>query len=376
VTYRHIYRVALVVASVLIALFIGEVGLRVIDKPKPSLSGWKARNSSAAEVNQLDFRGQPVEYTDKDFVIVLLGDSQVEAATCAYEWMPERRLQFYLNSTGRRVRVFSIGASGYGQDQELLALREYLERFRADLVVLWETPSNDIWNNLFPTHFPADGPPKPTFWLEGGRLRGPSEGIGQPIGEAPHLKLHLLWQRLFPWSRDDHWGNTYPPAYRPQPCAGESVKDDWQRSWESNAKSMRDENLDNEKSHFAVFLTPRSERMQYGLDLTRQLLQEIERLVRSQGGQFTLFATKLPPSEGSGRKDGIYILRGKCYRTSEAQYYDNIDYMNHGFNFSSIPVTVEQWAFSPDNPHLNEHATDLVMKDLAGRIESLITVAK
>lgn len=372
-TYRHTYRVALVIASALIALFIGEVGLRVIDKPKPSLSGWKALNGSAAEVNQLGFRGQPVEYTDKDFVVVLLGDSQVEAVACAYEWMPERRLQFYLNSTGRRVRVFSVGASGYGQDQELLALREYLGKFRADLVVLWETPTNDIWNNLFPTHFPADGRPKPTFWLEGGRLRGPSEGIGQPIGEAPRLKLQLLWQRLSPRSRDAHWENMYPPAYRPQPCAGESVKDDWQRSWESNARSMGDENLGNEKSHLAVFLTPRSERMQYGLDLTRQLLQEIERLAH---GQFTIFATQLPPSEGSGRNDGIHILWGKCYRTSEAQYYANIDYMNHGFNFSSIPVTVEQWAVGPDNPHLNEHATDQVMKDLAGRIETFIPVTE
>ncbi len=375
-SHQNICRVALVVSSVLAALFIGEVGLRILDRPNPPLSGWKAINGSESEKNQLGFRGQPVNYTDKDFVIVLLGDSQVEAVACAYEWMPERRLEFHLNSNGRRVRVFSIGASGYGQDQQLLALREYLEKFRADLVVLWETPSNDIWNNLFPTHFPADGRPKPTFRLEGGQLRGPSEGIGQPLGEAPRMKLRLLWQRLSRWSRDGHWERTYPPAYRPLPCAGAAVKDDWQRWWEGNAKGMRDENLDNEKSHLAMFLTPRSERMQYGLDLTRRLLQEIELSIRSHGGQFTIFATKTPPTNESGHDDGIHTLRGKCYRTSEAQYYDNIDYVNKGFNFSSIPVTVERWAVGPDNPHLNEHATDQVMKDLAGRVGGLIPVAR
>jgi hypothetical protein len=116
--------------------------------------------------------------------------------------------------------------------------------------------------------------------------------------------------------------------------------------------------------------------MQYGLDLTRQLLQEIERLIHSHGGQFTIFATKAPPSEESGHDGGLHSLRGKCYRPAEAQYYDNIDYVNKGFEFSYIPVTTGQWAVGPDNTHLNEHATDQVMKDLAERIESPITVAR
>src|SRR5689334_18393324 len=34
----------------------------------------------ADEANQLGFRGQKIEYKDSDFVILLVGDSQVEAA--------------------------------------------------------------------------------------------------------------------------------------------------------------------------------------------------------------------------------------------------------------------------------------------------------
>jgi len=164
---KAIYRTIALIVSVSIALLIAEAMLRLVDKPKPIISGWKTSDInpelSELERNQLGFRGQQIEYADNDFVVVLLGDSQVEAMACGYEWMPERRLQNYLNSSGRKVRVFTVGASGYGQDQELLALREYYQKFRANLVILWETPINDLWNNQFPTT--TDGHAKPTFWL-------------------------------------------------------------------------------------------------------------------------------------------------------------------------------------------------------------------
>ncbi len=181
------------------------------------VSGWRGGILvSEMEKNRLGYRGQNIEYTDSDFVIILLGDSQVQASACAYEWMPERRLQYYLNSRGKRVKAFSIGANGYGQDPQLLALRENYQKFRADLIILWETPTNDIANNLFPTHFHdegiADGYPKPTFWLEDGNLRGPSEEIGQPLRETPRIKLIALWRKAFGWSRDSEWEKTYPPA--------------------------------------------------------------------------------------------------------------------------------------------------------------------
>ncbi len=373
---RNIYRVGLVIFSTVISLLIAEAALRLIHKPRVVLSGWRAINANPRENNQLGFRGQRIEYSDDDFVIVLLGDSQVEAVACAYEWMPERRLETYLNSTGRRVRVFSVAASGYGQDQQLLALREYFEKFRANLVVHWQTPKNDIWNNVFPTNMPVDGTPKPTFWLEAGQLRGPSEGIGQPVSETPRLKLQLLLRRLARWSRDRHWEKLYPPAYRPLTEVRETVKDDWQQLWDKNERNMRAENLDTEKTHLSITLTPRSERMQYGLDLTRQLLQEIERLTRSRGGQFAIFTAANVPFEEQSIEEGVHVLNGKCYATSKAQYYANLDYLNSGFNFFHIPVTMEPWRVGPDNSHLNEHATDQVMKDLAGRIETLTPAGK
>ena len=357
--------------SALIALLIAEGIARVVDKTPPTISGWRSLDNRPLERNQLGFRGHPIEYAKDDFVIVLLGDSSVEASACSYELTPERRLQFHLNSTGRKVRVVSLGAGGYGQDQQLLILREYLEKFRADMVVHWFAGTNDIWNNVFPTHFPADGAAKPTYWLEGGQLRGPTEGMGQPIRETPRLKLQLLWRNQSNWSRDGEWEKLLPPPYKPMTEPDGPVKDDWQQRWDSNAKHMRNENLATEKTHYSIFLTPGSERMKYGLDLTHRLLQEIEHLIQSRGGRLVVFANDLPPEERS-RREGLHVLQGKYYKTSMDQYYRNLDYVLRDLTFYSIPITIENWKVSADNSHLNEQANDQLMKDLAKRIEPLI----
>ena len=372
---QKIFRIALLICSILAGLLIVEVTLRIVDRPAPVSSGWRSL-ADKSELNQLYFRGQPIEYTKDDFVIVLLGDSSVEATACGYEWMPERRLQFYLNSNGKRVKVVTLGTSGYGQDQELLALQEYLGKYRADMVLLWFALPNDVWNNLFPTHFPTDGTPKPTYWLDQkGQLRGPSEGWGQLIRETPRLKLTLLWRNLRGWSRDRAWETGYPPAYVPMTQTNDPVKDDWQRRWDNNTRSMRDENLGTEKSHFAVFLTPRSQRTQYGLDLTRKLLEEINHLTQSHGGQFAMF-TNDSPREETDVLEGTHVLKGKYYKTSMAQYLSNLDYVSQGFKFYSLPITEAQWKVGPDNTHLNEHAMDQFMKGLAGRVEIMVPAQK
>jgi hypothetical protein len=394
---RLISRIALILFSTLVALVCAEITMRVLDKPRAAVSGWRAIYAAPAEINQLGYRGQKIEYDDDDFVVLLVGDSQVEARACAFDAMPERRLEAHLseareateasmtskkrpkvdavtsNGARGRVRVFSIGASGYGQDQELLAVRDYFARFRADLVVLWETPINDLWNNVFPTSFPADGTSKPTFWLAGGALHGASELIGQPISETPKLKLTLLFRKNFHWSRDRTWEKFYPPSYAPLVSAqGEPIRDDWQQWYDANARGMRDENLANEKSHLTIFLTPRSPRTQYGLDLMHALISEMQRTSTSHGARFVAFATDNPRSEESTHSEGLHTLNGKLYRTSRAQYRANLADFNRGFLFLSVPVSLEDWKATPDDPHLNARATDQVMTDLSKRLAPLI----
>jgi hypothetical protein len=334
-------------------------------------------NSYKSERHQLGFRGQTIEYQDDDFVVVLVGDSQVEAKACAFGWMPEQRLQAYLSSGGKRVRVFSLGGPATGQDQQLLSLREYYQKFRADLVVVWFTQANDVWNNTFPSSTPDDRTPKPTFWLEDGQLRGPTELTGQPVRETPRLKLAQLWRKFFPWPREREWARSIlPPAYSPMSGYDGPASDDWQKRMDMLPGYLKYENFDSDKNDRALELTPRSRRVQYGLDLTRILLQEMQRLADSRGAQFVIFVAGERPTGGGeptgGTDEVVHALNGKYYKTSRAQYAENLDYLTQGFATYFIPVKVEPPTVGPEDSHLNEHATDQVMKDLAAKIENLL----
>lgn len=363
--------IILVAVSMLFSFLMAEAMLQIINKPGPGSSGWKSHGVSKLELNQLGFRGQPIEYADSDFVVVLLGDSQVEAAQCcAYGWLPERRLQHHLNARGKTTRVFTLGSGGYGQDQQLLILREYYQKYRADLVVLWQTPENDVWNNMFPTHWPADGPPKPTFWLENGELHGPNMEMGARLWSK--FKLVALWERFIsPVSRDRQFEKRFPPAYSPMLQHEGPADQDWQKRWDGNIGLMRDENLGNEKSHFAMRLTPPSERTQYGLDLTRRLLHETENLVTSHAGKFVVFRVD-KPLENPDFGGKIHVLNGKYYKTSNEQFLSNVNYINRGFKSYVSHVTIREWKVGPEDSHINEHATDQVMEDLSRKLENLV----
>ena len=377
---RKMSKIALPLVSVLFTLLAAEGLLRVFNYPKPVVSGWKTLDSYKSERHQLGFRGQPIRYEDDDFVVLLVGDSQVEAKACAYGWMPERLLQSHLSPAGRKIKVFSLGGPATGQDQQLLSLEEYYRHFRADLVVLWLTPANDIWNNMFPSGIPDDRTPKPTFWLENGQLRGPTERTGQTVREGPTLKLKMLWRKLFPYSREREWAKLLPPPYAPVARCEGAASTDWQERMQLLPAYLRYEHFDNDKNDRIAYLTPRSPRIQYGLDLTRRLMQEMERLVASHGGRFAVFRTGAAPGakdEPGGEPDEVsHLLNGKCYKTSRSQYESNMSYLTEGFRSYTVAVTVVPPEVGPEDAHLNEHATEQVMKDLAAALRPLIADAR
>lgn len=368
---------SLAIGSAVACILLAELALQIAGKPSPDISGWRF-SGKTSETNQLGFRGQSIRYESGDFVVVMLGDSQVEAYACAFEWMPERRLQHYLTSNkeprSRNVKVFTIGTSGYGQDQQLLLMQEFYRTYRADLVVLWQTPRNDVWNNMFPTHWPANGWPKPTFTLTNNELSGPSENIGDPV-KRTNLKLLALLNRVVPiFDRDGDWEKHLPQPYVPTTKHQGPVCSDWQQRYDDDVGYMRNENLQTEKSHLAMSLTPVSKRTQYGLDLTRRLLREIDHTVTKNGGRFVVFNVDAPENQAYVRPeckgDGEIVrrLNGKYYKTSQTQYRKNVNYINQDADSFTIPVTVSAWRRSTDDAHLNEHAVDQVMQDLAVKL--------
>ncbi len=358
ITIIHLSAFALV--GVLSA-FLGALALQVAYAPPRLVAGWKS-SVQASELNELGFRGIRIDYADAECVIVLLGDSNVEAKALRHEAMPARRLESHLNAQGRRVKVFTVGTWGYGQDQQLLALQEYFQKYRADLVVLWQEPRNDLWNNVFRTHM-YNRNPKPTFWLDGSGLHGPTESMGQPLADSS-IVVVTLWQRVFglPY-RDQQWENKLPEAYSPLIHSDGVANTEWQARWDTNRGLMRDENLMTEKSHLAVMLTPRSPRMQYGLDLTRALLQRIRDLAASNQSKFAIF--QVDDHHFKSNEEQVYVLNGKYFRVAKQQFNENWRYVHDGFDTTNIPVTIDDWRVGPDDAHYNERATDQIMGDLA-----------
>jgi hypothetical protein len=140
---------------------------------------------------------------------------------------------------------------------------------------------------------------------------------------------------------------------------------------------VRGEDLASEKSHFSLSLTPRSPRMQYGIDLMRALLAEIRRAAAAHGSRLLLF-THVPPLDFENvyvippGVEKVRVLDGRYYRVSRAQHDQNIEDINRGFDFRAVPITVHGWRVSPMNAHLSEIADDQVMRDLAAEVARVI----
>ena len=213
--------------------------------------------------------------------------------------MPEKRLEYHLSAiTGKAIKVFSLGDGGYGQDQQFLALNEFFTDYTADLVIVWETPANDVWNNMFPTHWPKDGTPKPTFWLdENNNLNGPKDRYSN------FRMIGLIKSALFMRSLDELWEQEYlPAAYEPSTNYAGDVLEDW------HGINIKLENIENEKTHVGLSLVPASERTKYGLRLTNQLLMVMKQVSHDHNARFMAFAVKRPDFP---LPDGVYkLIRG------------------------------------------------------------------
>jgi len=365
---RRLHVLAAALAGTLLALALGgaaaEVWLRRQEGPSPLRWGWRDPFAEhgrrpIAEINQLGYRGRRVEYTDGDLVVLLVGDSQVQADACSFDELPEQRLEVHLRArTARPVRVFSVGALGYGTDQECVALEDYLARFRADLVLTWITTGNDLREVLFPIA-PV---PKPTFWLEAGRLAGPTARIGDPVPAGLRV-----WQRLCDWWRgplNDYWGrHVLPPTNPPLPLDGAPACTDW--------GVMRPVGNDFRTEFVSVLvqIDPPSPRAVYAGTLVNLLLRRMRAAVRAQGGDLCLL---LEQRQDFPLPDGLYEadLDGDRHRLrlSRRAYDQNLGRLTEGLDALFVPVTVEPWVAGPNDPHLNAAAVDQLMLGLAEQL--------
>ena len=162
-------RVAVVAASVLVALLIFELFLRAVGFSfpawyvpdptrgyafRPGAEGWHTREGrSYVRVNGDGLRDR--EYARRKpegaLRVAVLGDSYAEALQVAEEdgftSVLERELARCPALAGRAVEVINFGVSGYGTAQELLTLREKVWAYAPDVVLLAVTTNNDVADN-------------------------------------------------------------------------------------------------------------------------------------------------------------------------------------------------------------------------------------
>jgi lysophospholipase L1-like esterase len=188
---RLLVPAAVVVGSVLVALLLAEVALRVMGfsapvwyRPDPQL-GWTLRPGMSAwftkegralvTVNEQGRRDRETTLHKPEGVyrIVVLGDSyseamQVEREQAYWSLLPERLASCGFQP-GKTIEVLNFGVSGYGTAQEYVMLESQAIRYRPDLVLLQFTNGNDVGNNSFALDEEKN---RPFYVLErDGRLR-------------------------------------------------------------------------------------------------------------------------------------------------------------------------------------------------------------
>lgn len=337
--------IILFITGIAIAISLGEMGLRFTGLVKPVQSGWRWDNSplrqlqpesSKTEVNQLGIRGQRIHYDDDDYVILLLGDSQVEAAAVSFQDMPENVLERNLKSKGIKSKVFSLASSGWGQDQQLIALEEYFLKWRADYVLIFATPLNDYWENAFPDRstFKSAGHIKPTY-LYDGVLKGPfydtdfylyNSAIVQLLymtltGNQPNADVLERWLAKINKFADDSQKIEYH-------CDGlENIKNTflykeiYSLNQEKRIYSVEtNEDVENSRSHFSPFTSPSGKFDSYEKEITKILYSKIKNTASNNNAKFSAF---YPVRNDFDKRNALI----DCIRSQDKNYKYSNDYL-------------------------------------------------
>ncbi len=162
-------RLLAVAMSVLVALVVAELGLRIaaIDMAAPWVPdqhcGWRllashrfrqySEGSSLIVTNSDGHRDRQHTKAKPPGVIriAVLGDSYAEALQVDLHetfWsVMERELSTCAALDGRKIEVLNFGIAGYGTTQELQMLRHYVWEYEPDIVLVAFLAANDVRNN-------------------------------------------------------------------------------------------------------------------------------------------------------------------------------------------------------------------------------------
>lgn len=401
---RNNHNVAIIITSLIVSLLFAEAVLRLIHFPHKIPSGWSWHDSPRRLLstypndlpNELGYRGQSIKYTKDDYVVVLLGDSQVEAATSSPDKMPEKLLEKYLSTQlNRQVKVFSLAASGWGQDQQLIALERYFQKYRADLVLVWATPGNDFRENAFPDHSVTRtaGRFKPTYKLMNNELTGPYYKSDFYYHNSALIQLcAMVYAKFKGVSVEqiilDKWLTSLPPSHEVfnKVDLNESCTDlllinqkeysdklfTFKPDWKFMLLSHED--YFESRSHFSPFLVNRSPRDNYLIQITQKLYERIDQISSRNNSKFKIFATNDDldyPYHISAMKCVQYILDDNG-STKRQIKLDPIALIKESVAPEMLAIVDlpggEELSFSNTDRHLSDIGNGMAMKILAAKL--------
>lgn len=393
----------LALVSLLVMLGLVETGLQIVDYPRTPEVGWRwdqspyrgDMNVKDHQTNQLGLRGSKIEYGEQDFVVLLLGDSQVEAGLQTADKLPEAVLKRALEEkTGQKnIKVFSIASAGWGNDQQLIWLRKYFETYRADLVVNWLTPVNDYWENTFIDR---------SISLEAGKLK-PSFAVNEADELIDAMPATLDWKlknllvlaaarvlRGDKYTLEQYqlhaWMKTLPspvPEGAPKAdCPANDIgMDGLVGAYTQGNRAytvITQEDVANGRSHFSPFLQTASPRDRHSIRLTHRLLAEVAKTAKAHNAQFFMYHAYRHELDAAFREI-------KCLKSPSGQTwaFDGSDWLRHlkASPLAGQLVTANIEAphvltTGPSDWHFNEEGNRKAMAALAEKILARTSVDK
>lgn len=167
-----ILKFSLLVLSIILAILLVEIFLRIFTPEPENLAKLKSSNlfllenkpnavfpyvregeyNNIIKINSLGFRDEEFkrEKEEGTLRIAVLGDSQEEALQVELENTWQKIMARKLSEKlGVKVESYNFGVSGYGTDQQWLTLREKVWQFAPDLVILAFSPNDvgDVFKN-------------------------------------------------------------------------------------------------------------------------------------------------------------------------------------------------------------------------------------
>jgi hypothetical protein len=233
-----------------------------------SAVGWgptmKRESQNNSNVRACDFNHKS-GVSDDVKVIMTIGDSMLDCNDRGAKF--ENTIPYLLQqSLGKRFKVFNLAAGGWGTDQELLAFIHERDNIDPDIVILFYTPANDLFNNISRKAI-NENIAKPVFELDGENL----------IKKEVHYlhKSNYLSKILFKTE-------IYKRLNLSMPEIIEFFKFDVRE--DEPLTTLESENY----AHMSGFLSPMLPRYKQSWIITKKILSEFNSEVEAIGADFLL----------------------------------------------------------------------------------------